>query len=254
MTPPENDSRGLLVVNADDWGRDRTTTDKILECTNVGTVSSVSAMVFMEDSERAAALSREGAIDSGLHLNLTTRPTGKCSQAFLDRQERVGSYLLGHRLAQVVFHPGLIRSFEYLVSAQIDEYRRLYGIDPQRLDGHHHMHLSANVRLQRLMPSGTIVRRNFSFQPGENSLPNRLYRRGVDARLARRHRILDYFFSLPPLSPPRRIERIFDLARRCSVEVETHPVQPDEYQFLTQGSIRECIQGLRFGPASVARR
>jgi len=59
MTTLENDSRGLLVINADDWGRDRTTTDKILECTNVGTVSSVSAMVFMEDSERAAALSRD---------------------------------------------------------------------------------------------------------------------------------------------------------------------------------------------------
>ena len=32
----------------------------------------VSAMVFMEDSERAASIARADAIDAGLHLNFTT--------------------------------------------------------------------------------------------------------------------------------------------------------------------------------------
>src|ERR1700758_5164513 len=45
---------GILIINADDWGRDHETTQRILECTLRGTVSSASAMVFMEDSERAA--------------------------------------------------------------------------------------------------------------------------------------------------------------------------------------------------------
>ncbi len=44
---------GVLIVNADDWGRDRETTDHTLECVVGGAVSSVSAMVFMEDSTRA---------------------------------------------------------------------------------------------------------------------------------------------------------------------------------------------------------
>ena len=63
---------GLLIINADDWGFDRGTTDRIFQPALRKTVSSVSAMVFMEDSERAAAMARESEIDAGLHLNLTT--------------------------------------------------------------------------------------------------------------------------------------------------------------------------------------
>ena len=54
---------GRLIVNADDWGRDPRTTGRILDCALRGAVSSVSAMVFMEDSERAATLARERGID-----------------------------------------------------------------------------------------------------------------------------------------------------------------------------------------------
>ena len=42
------------MINADDWGRDARTTDRILECFQHGVLSSASGMVFMEDSERAA--------------------------------------------------------------------------------------------------------------------------------------------------------------------------------------------------------
>jgi predicted glycoside hydrolase/deacetylase ChbG (UPF0249 family) len=65
-------SSGALIINADDWGRSRETTDRTLECWERGSISSVSAMVFMEDSVRAAALARERGIDTGLHLNFTT--------------------------------------------------------------------------------------------------------------------------------------------------------------------------------------
>src|SRR6185369_10838794 len=63
---------GLLILNADDWGRDSKTTNMILDCVVRGSVSSTSAMVFMEDSERAAALARQHRVDCGLHLNFTT--------------------------------------------------------------------------------------------------------------------------------------------------------------------------------------
>jgi hypothetical protein len=62
---------GRLIVNADDWGRDRHTTDRILECVVHKALSSASAMVFMEDCERAAAMDLERGIDCGLHLNFT---------------------------------------------------------------------------------------------------------------------------------------------------------------------------------------
>jgi hypothetical protein len=229
---------GLLIVNADDWGRDRQTTGRTLDCVLCGTVSSVSAMMFMEDSERSAAIARERGIDAGLHLNFTTPFSAPAIPARLSQhQQRLSQYLRRYRFSQVVFHPGLASSFEYVVAAQRDEFTRLYGREPDRLDGHHHMHLCANVLLGGLLPPGTVVRRNFSFQPGEKSLGNRLCRHVVDRILARRHRLTDLFFSLPPLSPPARLERIFSLARRFVVEIETHPLSPAEYRFLTEGGI-----------------
>lgn len=250
--PPHH---GLLIVNADDWGRDPVTTDRILECSLRGAISSVSTMVFMEDSERAAAIARERGIEAGLHLNFTTQFSASgCPARLLKHQQELTRYLLRHRLAQVLFHPGLIHSFEYVVAAQLDEFRRIYGADPYKLDGHHHMHLCANVLLQRLLSPGTIVRRNFSFQPGEKGLWNRLYRQFVDRRLARRHRLVDFFFSLTPLAPPSRLHRIFSLARQFIVEVETHPVNPEEYRFLVAGEIFRLAGDVRLAPPSALPR
>src|SRR5713226_8748086 len=45
---------GILIINADDWGQDHETTERISDCIVCRSVSSASAMVFMEDSERAA--------------------------------------------------------------------------------------------------------------------------------------------------------------------------------------------------------
>jgi chitin disaccharide deacetylase len=224
---------GLLIINGDDWGRDIETTDRMFECVARGTVSAVSAMVFMEDSERAAEIARNQTVDAGLHLNLTTVfSAANCPGRLADRQREIAAYLLRRTFHRMIFHPGLAGTFEYVVKAQLEEFSRLYGTLPGRIDGHHHMHLCANVLLGRLLPAGTLVRRNFSFRAGEKSLVNRLYRGALDRGLARRHRLVDFFFSLPPLDPPSRIGRIFSLAKQFTVEVETHPVNPEEYRFL----------------------
>jgi len=229
---------GRLIVNADDWGRSRETTDRTRDCLVLGTVSSVSAMVFMEDSERAAVMAGERGIDAGLHLNFTTPLSSPdCPAQVAEHQRKLATYLR-HPLARVIFHPRLIASFEYVVAAQRDEFRRLYGAEPERLDGHHHMHLCANVLLGGLLPPGTLVRRNFSFQRGEKNWANRFYRKLQDRRLGRRHHLADFLFSLAPLEPPDRLQRIFSLAREFVVEVETHPINPEEYRFLTGGEIR----------------
>jgi hypothetical protein len=242
--------RGLLIVNADDWGRDPYTTDQINRCVERGAVSSVSAMVFMEDSERAAAIAREKQIDAGLHLNLTTGFSDQLVAGRLaERQAEIARYLRSHRLARVMFNPALSRDFEYVVSAQLDEFRRLYGRTPDRIDGHHHMHLCANVMFGGLLPPGTLVRRNFSFEAGEKSACNRMYRGFIDGLLDRRHRLVDYLFSLQPLEPASRLERIFALARRFVVELETHPVEPGEYRFLHDGEFSREAGSVRVAPA-----
>jgi hypothetical protein len=248
----EPSPRGLLIVNADDWGRDARTTDSIFDCLTRKSVSAVSAMVFMEDSERAAEVAGGHTIDAGLHLNFTSPFTARlCPTGLASRQRDIAAYLLRHRLAQVVFNPTLVTSFEYVVSWQLDEFHRIYGVSPARLDGHHHMHLCANVLLCGLLPLGTLARRNFSFRPGEKGVINRTYRSFVDRVLARRHRLVDRFFSLAPLDDPAQIRQIFFLARQHVVEVETHPVQLAEYCFLTGGEFFRQIGDVRLGPPSV---
>jgi predicted glycoside hydrolase/deacetylase ChbG (UPF0249 family) len=131
----------------------------------------------------------------------------------------------------------LARHFEYAVRAQFDEFERLYGAPAGRVDGHHHMHLCANVQFQKLLPIGTIARRNFSFGPKEKPAPVRFYRRWQDRRLAKRHRMTDLFYSLAPINPPARLLEILAQATQSSVEVETHPVNNDEYEFLAGGAL-----------------
>lgn len=241
---------GVLIINADDWGRDAENTDRTLSCFQRNSISSASAMVFMEDSERGASLARESGVDTGLHLNFTTPFSARnCPAKLAEEQRRLASYLRRHRLAQVFFHPGLTNAFEYVTKAQWEEYGRLYGTGPRRVDGHHHMHLCANVLAQGLLPQGILVRRNFSFQAGEKGLVNRLYRHQVDRRLARRHRLVDYLFSLAPLEPRERLDRVLSLARGSVVEVETHPVLPDEHAFLTGSEFSRWT-----GDVPVARR
>jgi len=237
-----------LIVNADDWGRTAETTDRILDCLHCGALTSTSGMVFMEDSERAARIACENKVDVGLHLNLTTRFSDpNVSSALLQSQQRVTRFLRSGRLAQVLYHPGLARTFRHLVDAQIEEHRRLYGSVPKRIDGHHHMHLCANVLFGRLLPEGSIVRRNFSFQPGEKSGLNRMYRKWLDKRIEKHHPVTDYFFSIEPIGKTERLRRIVDLAKTSLVELETHPVNHEEFRFLTGGEFFRSI-----GPVKVA--
>ena len=238
---PQWARRGSLIINADDWGRDVQTTDRTLECFQHG-LSSASGMVFMEDSGRAARIATEQGLDIGLHLNLSTPFSASgVSSALETHHKKVCEYMCAHRLARLLYHPGLANSFEYVVTRQYEEFSRLYGRKPHRIDGHHHMHLSANVLLPGLLPSGTIVRRHFSYEPGEKMLRNfafRLYSRAV---LAGRYRVTDFFFSLPPLKRNARLHRIFSLAQRAIVELETHPINPEEYRFLTGGDLLRWI-------------
>jgi hypothetical protein len=227
-----------VIVNADDWGRDNATTDRCLDCFLLGAVSSVSAMVFMEDSERAADLARHHGVDAGIHLNFTLPfSAAHCPARLKQHQERLSRLLSSHRFAPVLYHPFAAASFEYVVKAQLEEYERLYGAAARRVDGHHHMHLCTNVLMQELLPGGIIVRRNLSFARGEKGFFNRFYRHQQDRRLARRHRIADFFFDLQPLEPRRRLEEIFNLSERFDIEVETHPIHDEEYRFLADGEL-----------------
>jgi chitin disaccharide deacetylase len=231
------------IINADDWGESVYTTDRILDCVRVGSVTAVSAMVFMADSERAAEIARAAGIDVGLHLNLTTHFSAMGLLGRLsEHHDAVASHLRRSRFSRYVYHPGLTSSFDYVVASQLEEFSRLYGEYPPRVDGHHHMHLSGNVIMGHLLPQGVVIRRNFSFGYAEKNPVNRSARRCYDFLLSRRYRMVDAFVTLAPVQPFERLAGIFSRACRDSVEIETHPASPDEYGFLTGNQVFELVE------------
>jgi chitin disaccharide deacetylase len=229
----------MLIINADDWGGWESATDAALACFQRGRITSVTAMVFMADSGRAAALAAKAGMDVGLHLNLDAPFTSSaCPESVRSRHESVCRWLRLHKYAQWLFNPFLHGHFHQLYQAQIGEFARLYGRQPSHLDGHHHRHLCMNMVLGKIIPEGETVRRNFSFWPGEKSGLNRACRRWVDRRLARRHRMTDYFFSLAQCLQHNRLPRVLELAKTSKVELMAHPEKPAEYEWLMSD---ECL-------------
>jgi chitin disaccharide deacetylase len=226
----------MLIINADDWGYDAHTTERVLTCVERGSISSVSAMVFMEDSENAAAVARDRRIDAGLHLNLDTPFTRLPATSKLVKFQARLARFLRSPFSRPIFHPGLVRSFEYVVSSQLDEYERLYGAPPRRIDGHHHMHLAANVLFSRQLPLGTILRPHFSWEAGEKRIRNSIFRYYAKLMVKRSYRTVDGLYALPPLEPTR-LQDIFFKSRDFTIEVETHPTNPTEFEFLTGGAL-----------------
>jgi predicted glycoside hydrolase/deacetylase ChbG (UPF0249 family) len=223
----------MIIINADDWGRSRTETNAALSCYRKGRITSVSAMVFMEDSDRAADLAKETGIDVGLHLNLTQSFSGEVRvRSLKNYHDRIVRYLSFNKYAFLIYNPVLRNEFKYVYQAQFDEFVRLYGKPPTHIDGHHHQHLGTNMLLDRVIPAGEKVRRNFYFWPGEKGLLNRTYRRMGDLTLTRRYRTTDYFFALSQCIKNDRMNRVTELARTANVEIMTHPANAIEHAYL----------------------
>ena len=223
----------MLIINADDWGRSVAETNAALRCHGNGRLTSVSAMVFMKDSQRAADLAKQNNINVGLHLNFTEAFTGSCVPRSLPEcHERVASFLRRGKYSQLLYNPFLRKEFSYSYRAQAAEFERLFGQPVSRVDGHHHMHLCANLLLSETVPPGMKIRRNFSFWPGEKSCLNRTYRALVDRWLQRRYRLPDYFFDLTQAIREEKMARVVELANSTEVELMTHPIIRAESDYL----------------------
>ncbi|NLP04050.1 MAG: ChbG/HpnK family deacetylase [Fibrobacter sp.] len=231
----------MLIINADDWGATNIITQRIHRCFQAGAVDSVSAMVYMGDSERAAELAKSENLDTGLHVNFTEPFTGKNVSAHLQHsQEKIIRWLMKSKFSQVIYNPFLKKDFEYVFKSQYQEYTRLYNKVPSRIDGHNHMHLCANMLFSRNIPEGTIVRKNITFTDNQNkSRLNKLFRKRVDSILKKRFICTDYFFHIRQITSSENsicypaLNQIIDLAERYILEVLAHPGQQIDSDFLT---------------------
>lgn len=238
----------MLIINADDWGRSVTETDAALRCYQRGRITSVSAMVFMSDSERSAELAKENEVDAGLHLNFSEPFTdGRCPRGLRDCHNRIVRFLKRNKYAQIFYNPSLRKEFGYSYHAQAEEFVRLFGRTPSHIDGHHHMHLCVNLLFSKVIPTGTKVRRNFSFWPWEKSYVNRTYRRLVDHWLARRYQLTDYFFDLTQCIAENKLGRVTSLAKSSTVELMTHPIVPQEAEHLMSDEFYVMLKCLNVG-------
>jgi predicted glycoside hydrolase/deacetylase ChbG (UPF0249 family) len=239
----------MLIINADDWGRSVTETDAAIRCYRAGRVTSASAMVFMADSERAAKLAKDHQVDDvGLHLNFSEDFTDPRSRETLkEHHRRIVRFLRRNKYAQLLYNPILRKAFAYCYHAQVDEFVRLFEKSPSHIDGHHHMHLCANLLLSKTIPIGMKLRRNFSFWPGEKSILNRTYRWVVDRSLACRYRLTDYFFDLTECIQGKNLDRVAALAKSSNVELMTHPTISAEEEYLMSDEFQLMLQRLEIG-------
>jgi predicted glycoside hydrolase/deacetylase ChbG (UPF0249 family) len=238
----------MLIINADDWGRSLAETNAAFKCSKEKRITSVSAMVFTEDSQRAAELANANGLDVGLHLNFSEEFTDKrCPGRLRDSHNRIVGFLKQNKYAQLLYNPFLRKEFAYSYEVQANEFLRLFGRPPSHIDGHHHMHLCANILVSNVIPAGMKMRRNFSFWPGEKSLFNRAYRALADRWLARRYRLPDYFFDLTQCIREKKLERVAALAKSSNVELMTHPIVRAESEYLMSDEFQAMLQRLEVG-------
>ena len=142
----------MLIVNADDWGRSRAETDAATDCYRAGRIASTSAMVFMEDSERAAEVAKGCGIEVGLHLNLSQRLAENVTadSRLVEYHERICRFLNRNKFALVLYNPLLREQFRYVYRSQVEEFHRLFGKAPSHIDGHQHLHSCSNLLLDRI--------------------------------------------------------------------------------------------------------
>jgi predicted glycoside hydrolase/deacetylase ChbG (UPF0249 family) len=226
--------RGLLVVNADDWGGFREGTDAIEACFAIGAVSSTTAMVHMADSQRAAELARERERPTGLHLNLTQPYDAAVVPAPVrERQLRLCAHFraLHRRRWTLSPDPRVHRLLADGIRDQLEEFHERYGHEPTHVDSHHHVHVCPDVFLSRALCTGTRVRQALSFAPGASprgarGLAKGLARRAKQELLARRFLTTERFWCAGELSDGDGAVPIADAAAYAanhSIEIMVHP-------------------------------
>lgn len=247
-------SRGLLIVNADDLGLSERDTDTTLQCLRDGSVTSATAMVWMRDSVRAAALARAAGAPVGLHLNLIEPYTsGGVPASVAERQLRIVTRLRRTAAAGHMYHPGWRADVERCVADQIRRFVELYGRPPTHFDGHRHMHLVANALLARPLRGAGLRRcRRPVDRTASESRPSRRAARSLLAAAMRAwgYQTTRRCVSIRALAPElggAGIEAGLRAADGGSLEVMVHPGWADELGVLRSTVWRRSVHAHRLG-------
>jgi predicted glycoside hydrolase/deacetylase ChbG (UPF0249 family) len=242
----------LLIINADDWGWNRGATDRTVECLDASRVTSATALVYMADSDRAAAIARERDLPVGLHLNLTDPFTDPNTPPEVSAtQRRVASRLAGSglRLRRWIHDPAMRTDVERSIHHQFERFEALYGASPTHVDGHNHVHVCPTVGRSLARAGSFKVRNALNAYPSAKS-PMALGRAARRRLSVGRRPTTRYFFCIAELHTRYSAEDLaakLGLARHDSVEVMAHPGFDHEYEHLMSDRWWSLTSGLRRG-------
>jgi predicted glycoside hydrolase/deacetylase ChbG (UPF0249 family) len=245
---------GLLIVNADDWGHERSRTEAILEAFAAARVSSTTAMVYMEDSRRAAEIAKAKDLPVGLHLNLTEAFTDPTVPAPVRERQRelirtfFGLGRDGHpgtsRRRRWMYDPLIARQVGDALRDQVEHFEALYGRPPTHFDGHNYVDTSPNVFLSRALPRGAKMRNSLDCYPlakGAMAIARGL-RQVVRTWRFTTTRCVLQIADLDLPDDPR-----LALAVTSPVEVICHPHEPEEMDRLMSDAWATCLTRQRIG-------
>jgi predicted glycoside hydrolase/deacetylase ChbG (UPF0249 family) len=244
----------VLIVNADDLGYNRPTTDAVAECFRAGRITSATAMVYMADSDRAAQMAREMDLPVGLHVNLSEpfddpHTPREVHDRHLSVVRRFGGPSFIFRSRRWTFDPRLREPTERCIADQLDRFEALYGRAPTHIDGHLHVHVCPNVALARTIPPGIGMRNALGGGPDPGGLMSRVI--AARQRVLFRHRLTTrHFLNITGLHPEfvdGGVRRLLGLARETSVEVMAHPGFGHEYTQLMSDDWARWTEGLPVG-------
>lgn len=238
----------MLIVNADDWGMDSGTTDRIHECLQAGLVSSTTAMMYMSDSERSARIAISSQYPVGLHINFT-KPFDApgIPSRYEEVQRDLAVYFGRSKFNRLFYNPLITRKIEYSFRAQLEEFERVYGRSPTHYDGHHHIHLCANMVFAGVIPKGSKVRRNFTFSASEKGVFNRWYRKHIDRVLMKKYVLTDFFYALNRHVNRQEMKEKLAEAKKIDIECMVHPGMENDYRFIMGAEFKGIVTVLPLG-------
>lgn len=238
----------LLIVNADDFGWNRDATDLTLECFAAGRITSTTALMHMEDSDRAAPLAQAAGLPTGLHLNLTDPFTDPAAPTPVrERQAEACRAFADLRLRSWTYDPRIQRLLDDAIRDQLERFRELFEAEPTHVDGHNHVQVCPNVALSRVLRGMKMRNAHWSW-PAVRSAMGRA-RAARRALTARSHLTTRYFLDVSELHrmPPEALAGRVGLSRETSVEVMCHPGFDHELEALRSDAWGEAIAPLPLG-------
>jgi predicted glycoside hydrolase/deacetylase ChbG (UPF0249 family) len=239
---------GLLIVNADDFGGNPLATERIAECFAANRITSTTAMVYMQDSPRAAEIAASRSLAVGLHLNLTQEFENPATPGPVrERQARAVRYFAGRRSTRFIINPVLVRAVGRCIEDQLDRFRELFGREPTHIDGHNHVHLSPTVLLA--LPKGARVRTAESSYVNSHRATAHI-RRARHLLIAGRQLTTDRLYAINRLKENATEQEMRDLlapAERLTVEIMVHPDRNGDYRLLMSDEWRDAIGRHRLG-------